>query len=331
MRKQTLSLIILFFLNLTLGSGLYAQKLRKSSDTTIKKTTRTSPDEGQEIQRFSSFTFKTESTEGRKEIISSVIEECLYSLKMCQDKLYLGDIIDFNKMYLAYKEPETPESGIFSLFTLAPRKSMFYDIHGSKSAFLWTTRHHWGETLSRRGFTTYNDSNNNIRYFRYFWGESGEISRHYSVLSFEFTYDHIQREPNTFAKVVMNKTNTECTKTGCYDDYDDEYLGIERCEEFYGFGFDSYKYDGDYSERFECQIIIYPLIFETDYCYMETEMGDPWADNVYEALFYILLHEFGHIEHYWAGNTLSYNYTLDLNNSEEAADSFASSVWRECK
>ncbi|MEZ4848775.1 MAG: hypothetical protein R3B93_09195 [Bacteroidia bacterium] len=77
------------------------------------------------VEYFTEGSLKVGSTQGRLSIIGDALEECFLSLKNCQSKLYLGDILNFRNIYGAYTGGRTMEID---------------DLRGSKSALLWYLR-----------------------------------------------------------------------------------------------------------------------------------------------------------------------------------------------
>jgi hypothetical protein len=81
-----------------------------------------------------------------------------------------------------------------------------------------------------------------------------------------------------------------------------------------------------YVEYFTVEIKMYPLLFQTGEFYIEEE--DRWARSLDEAITYILLHEFGHIEAMFVNNVKQYEHLQSMEQSEKVCDQFASSVIR---
>ena len=311
---------ILIFGLVVLYTSSASQHLYRFNDKTTRYTTEHGATPAN-VEYFTEGDPRVGSTQGRLSIIGDALEECFLSLKNCQSKLYLGDILNFRNIYGAYTGGRTMEID---------------DLPGSKSALLWYLRqakyydNFWGNNFSR-----YRKADK--IYGKYFTGEVDWVGLGKSVIGVEIQYDHIQRNPGVYAEVFMEKTGFECPKSGCYD-CDGEYSGLPKngyaCEPTVDFFcLSRYYNEEEYSETITCTIVIYPLIFESNYFFFESETGDPWASSVSEALFYILLHEFGHIETYWV-NKSSYStkvYGSNLNDSEKSASDFASSVWRDCR
>ncbi len=84
-------------------------------------------------------------------------------------------------------------------------------------------------------------------------------------------------------------------------------------------------------EEFAADIIIYPLLFDRQYLFMEGEVekgNSPWAKNLLQALIYVILHEMAHYEFEVIKKSDIFNYPdrQTFNDSEKACGRWATSI-----
>ncbi|WP_367389727.1 hypothetical protein [Lewinella sp. LCG006] len=200
-------------------------------------------------------------------------------------------------------------------------------------------RFEWSEPY-RQGFSLRLRANAN------YWND--ERAKGEAYINVVFKYDQIHREENVAGKINLTLNQIDYPESGKIYDcgsysgglFSDDVLSstVDPGDEdaFYIPNSHRHKYTVDcYAEsdvhkgqshtRIGIVITIYPLVFDGYGFYMEGE--NRWAEDMTEAVEYIVLHEFGHLEWhmYDKMNFVSYPY---LDSGEVGADNFASSVWR---
>lgn len=144
-------------------------------------------------------------------------------------------------------------------------------------------------------------------------------------------YSQIQRRPNVSARSTITAVR-HFWPEGVYRELKEETLiypnlGVARVVERYQPPI--YRPEAEL-EEYNCEIEIYPAVFERGEYFMEGEKESsqgPWARSPLEAMVYINLHEFGHFEYYLIKHTNLWHFPK-LDNSEEEFDAYASSVMR---
>jgi len=97
-----------------------------------------------------------------------------------------------------------------------------------------------------------------------------------------------------------------------------------------GLGSDDHPHRWDIREHFNCQIEIFPELFEEGRLFMDSERDSeegPWAQSALEAVEFVILHELGHFESYVSTHCKAASL-FEVKDSEEQANIFASSVLR---
>lgn len=156
-------------------------------------------------------------------------------------------------------------------------------------------------------------------------------------LHVECTYVDIQEKAGKYAFTDIKKNVQSYPKSACYcirkylcenfnassqDECDEEASGSVSGPNHYFFP------EGFVEETVHATIQVYPELFNSSDFYMGGEANaQPWASTMQEALEYILLHEFGHIEETLV-NDITYGGKGDFGTQESDMDAFASSVLR---